>query len=285
MADASRARVADARARLGEGQLVRRASLRPLPPPLRLHPRFDVIPEIKPASPSAGRLAPTGPGGGDALIARARRYAQAGAAAISVLTEPSAFGGSLILLEGLALATTIPVLRKDFLVDPYQVAEARAAGAGGVLLILRLVDDTRLGEMIAACAECRLYALLEAFDELDLERAAAAATRAAGLGVTALVGVNSRDLQTLRVDADRLRRLRPRIPSEFVAVAESGIGTPAAARAAAALGYEAALVGTALMRAARPGSLARRLIAAGRAGAADRAGARRGGSEDRCASA
>src|SRR5262249_2761733 len=94
MAAGSRARVADARARLGERALVRRARLRPPPPRLSLPPRFDVIAEIKPASPAAGRLAPIGPGGGDALIARARRYARAGAFAISVLTEPSAFGGS-----------------------------------------------------------------------------------------------------------------------------------------------------------------------------------------------
>jgi len=261
MAEASRARVADARARLGEGQLIRRASLRPLPPPLRLHPRFDVIAEIKPASPSAGRLAPTGPGGGDALITRARRYAHAGAAAISVLTEPSAFGGSLILLEGLALATTIPVLRKDFLVDPYQVAEARDRGAAGILLIVRLLPGEALAEMLDAAFHFSLFALVEASDEADLERALDAARAAA---CPALVGINARDLQTLEVDPARWERLAPRAAEHAVVVAESGVATAEGAARAATCGCRAVLAGTALMRDANPSARLAAMIEAGR---------------------
>jgi len=288
---ASARRAAAARAREPLAALLRRALGTPPPPPLALAPGgFDLFAEFKRRAPSAGRLGPraarTGSGAGRAgagaarlaadAARRARAYERSGAAAISILTEPDEFHGDLEDLAAAARAVRVPVLRKDFLVDPYQVAEARAAGAGGVLLILRLLDERRLGEMIAACAECRLFALFEAFDERDLERSAAAAERAAARGMTALVGINSRDLRTLRVDAERLARLRPLAPPGFVAVAESGIATPAGARAAAALGYEAALVGSALMRASRPGVLARRLIAAGRAGA---------GTEGRCASA
>ncbi|HEX4826106.1 MAG TPA: hypothetical protein VFV19_17540 [Candidatus Polarisedimenticolaceae bacterium] len=261
MAAGSRARVVEARGRLSESQLVRRASLRPLPPPLRLHPRFDVIAEIKPASPSAGPLAPVGPGGGDALIARARRYAGAGAAAISVLTEPSAFGGSLLLLEGLALATTIPVIRKDFLVDPYQVAEARDRGAAGVLLIVRLLPGGALGEMLDAAWRFSLFALVEAFDETELERAVVAAEAAEA---PALVGINARDLETLEVDERRWERLAPRAASRAIVVAESGAGTPFDAARAAAAGCRAVLAGTALMRDPDPGPRLAAMIDAGR---------------------
>jgi indole-3-glycerol phosphate synthase len=271
---ASTHRAAAARGREPLAALRRRALDAPPAPPLLLRPGgFDLFAEFKRRAPSAGWLA-AGAGRGPALVARrVRAYARAGAAAVSVLTEPDEFGGHLDDLGAAARAIGVPVLRKDFLVDPYQVAEARAAGAGGVLVILRLLDRARLGEMLAACAEHRLFALLEAFDEADLERAGQAVRWAAALGVTALVGVNSRDLKTLAVDGDRLRRLQRRLPPGVVCVAESGIDAPAGARAAAALGYDAALVGTALMRAPRPGLLARRLIAAGRRG-----------TEERCAS-
>jgi len=272
---ASARRAAAARAREPFAALRRRAHDTAPAPPLRLEPDgFDLFAEFKRRAPSAGRIA-TGAGGDPARVARrARAYARAGAAAVSVLTEPEEFAGHLDDLTVAARAIDVPVLRKDFLVDPYQVAEARAAGAGGVLLILRLLDGARLREMLAACAEFHLFALLEAFDAAELARAGRAAGRAAGLGVNALVGVNSRDLKTLAVDGDRLRRLRRLLPAGVVCVAESGIEAPAGARAVAAMGYDAALVGTALMRAPRPGLLARRILAAGRRGA-----------EERCASA
>jgi indole-3-glycerol phosphate synthase len=199
---------------------------------------------------------------------RAAGYAAAGAAAVSVLTEPSRFDGSLEDLrrasEALA-GTGVPAMRKDFLVDPWQVLEARACGAGGVLLILAMLDDARAGEMIAAAREQGLFVLLEAFDEADLDRAGALlATTSPG---EVLVGVNTRDLRTLEVDAGRLEALAPRMPEGAPAVAESGILTPGDAARAALLGYELALVGTALMRSADPAALASQLIEAGRAAA------------------
>lgn len=268
---ASARRAAAARGREPLAVLRRRALDAPPAPPLALRPGgFDLFAEFKRRAPSAGRLA-TGVGRDPTLVARrARAYARVGAAAVSIVTEPDEFGGCLDDLVAAARAIGVPVLRKDFLVDPYQVAEARAAGAGGVLLILRLLDRRRLAEMLAACAEHRLFALLEAFDEADLDRAGEAVGRAAAGGETILVGVNTRDLGTLRVDGDRLRRLRLRLPPGVACVAESGIDDPAGARAAAALGYDAALVGAALMRAPRPGLLARRLIEAGRRGREER---------------
>src|SRR5690606_28046720 len=156
-------------------------------------------------------------------------------------------------------------MRKDFLVSPRQVLEARAAGAGGVLLIVAMLDDAALGEMLAAAREQGLFVLLEAFDEPDLERAAALLAGGTTPGdALVLVGVNSRDLRTLAVDPERLARLAPRLPAGIAAVAESGLHTPADAATAAALGYRLALVGTALMRAADPARLAADMLAAGR---------------------
>jgi indole-3-glycerol phosphate synthase len=261
MAASSRARVREARARSSESELMRRAALRPAPPRLRLHSRFDVIAEIKPISPASGRLTATGAGAGAALIERARRYGATGAAAISVLTEPSAFGGSLVLLEALALATAVPVMRKDFLVEPYQVAEARDRGASGVLLIVRLLDAARLEEMLDAAEALGLFVLLEAFDEDDLERALAAASAASG---DVVVGINARDLVSLSVDRDRLARLAAQPRGTVPLVAESGFTTPEEIAGAAALGYRAALVGEALMRDPDPSQRLAEMIAAGR---------------------
>lgn len=156
-------------------------------------------------------------------------------------------------------------MRKDFLVDTWQVLEARAAGAGGVLVILAMLDDAAVRELLAAAREQGLFVLLEAFDEADLERAARLATD--GPEAPLLVGVNTRDLKTLQVDPLRLAALAPRLPVGLPAVAESGIRTPDDAAAAARLGYRLALVGTALMRSAAPAKLARAMRDAGRAAA------------------
>ncbi len=260
MAQGSAERVRRARAARGEAALLDACRLQPSPPPLVLE-GFDMIAEIKRHSPAEGAL-----GAATDVAARARAYAQAGAAAVSVLTEPERFGGSL---DDLAAATgaldglAVPAMRKDFLVDPWQVLEARAAGAGGVLLIIAMLADAALGEMLAAAREHGLFVLLEAFDEADLERAGphlAAATAPAPV----LVGVNSRDLRTLAVDPARLARLAPRLPPGVPAVAESGLHSAADAAEAAAQGYRLALVGTALMRAADPGALVAAMLAAGR---------------------
>ena len=271
MASLSASRVAEARRREGEAALLRRAHAAPAAPPLVLHPDgFDLFAEIKRRAPSAGRLGAARDENADVAVRRARAYSAAGAAVISVLTEPVAFGGGLDDLEAAARAASVPVLRKDFLVDPYQVAEARAAGAGGVLLIVRLLEGTRLSEMIDAAASLGLFVLLEAFDESDLERAGEASGPAARAGACLLAGVNARDLVTLEVDASRLRRLSRRCPAGLPRVAESGLAGPDDLRRAAAWGYDAALVGRALMTSPEPEVLARGMIAAGRQAARSR---------------
>lgn len=260
MSDLSVARVSAARALRSEAALLAACASAPRPPPLRLD-GFDLVAEIKRNSPAEGALSL------DTDVAqRATEYAAAGAAAISVLTEPARFGGSLEDLGCAAAAAAhrqVPVMRKDFLVDPWQVLEAREAGAGGVLLIVAMLTEDRLDELLAAAAEQGLFVLLEAFDEADLERAA---NRVAGhrADVPLLVGVNSRDLRTLAVDPARLARLAPCLPAGVPAVAESGLHSAADAAAAASLGYGVALVGTALMRAKAPLKLAAAMIAAGR---------------------
>lgn len=226
--------------------------------------RFDVIAEIKERSPAEGALA----GAGHDRARRARQYADGGAAAISVLTEPSRFGGALGHLEEVAAAATVPVMRKDFLVDVRQVQEARAAGASGVLLIMTLLDDAALRAMLDCALELSMFVLLECFDEGDLERAA----RLVENGILAeraregrlLIGVNARNLRTLGVELDRLRALAPLVPGAAVSVAESGIGDAMQAAEAAGLGYRMALVGTALMRTADAAGLIRSMLDAGR---------------------
>jgi indole-3-glycerol phosphate synthase len=260
MAASSAARVTAARAMRSQADLLAACGATPAPPALRLG-SFDLIAEIKRNSPAEGAL-----GADTDVAARARSYGDAGAAAVSVLTEPARFAGSLEDLGTAACALWprgVPAMRKDFLVDPWQVLEARAAGAGGVLLIVAMLADVLLSELLATAREHGLFVLLEAFDEADLERAGA--LREAGPGAAqVLVGVNTRDLRTLAVDPGRLARLAPRLPPGMPAVAESGLHAAADAAAAAALGYRLALVGTALMRAADPGQLAAAMLAAGR---------------------
>ena len=163
------------------------------PPTLRLS-GFDLIAECKLRAPSAGRLA-GGEVGPAQLVDRAKTYASAGAAAISVLTEPHRFDGALEHLEAVAGAVDVPAMRKDFLVDPVQVWEGRVAGAGGVLLITRMLDDATLAAMLDAAAECGMFALVECFDAEDCRRTASAIGGRDGV----LVGVNTRDLRTLEV--------------------------------------------------------------------------------------
>ena len=249
------------------GPLLARAQATPTPPRLTLR-GFDLFAEVKRASPSEGaliaepRVGEPRVGGPDFAAAAAARYARAGAAAVSVLTEPSRFGGSLADLAAAAGASAAPVMRKDFLVDPIQLVEARLAGAGGALLIARMLDDARLSEMLAAAAELSLFVLLEAFDAADLARCGRVIAAAPG---QVLVGLNSRDLSTLRVDAGRLTALADCLPTGAVAVAESGLHAPSDAARVAERGYAAALVGSALMRSDDPAALAADFIEAGRA--------------------
>ncbi len=271
MARSSAGRAAAARAREPEAALRRRALAAPPAPALRLHPSgFDLVAEIKHRSPSAGRLAPAG--AEDRIEARALACARGGAAAVSVLTEPDAFDGALEHLARAARVLPVPALRKDFLVDPYQVLEARAAGAGGVLLVLRIVDDAQAHALLDAAGETGMFVLLETFDAADLDRAgallAARARTGAGPAPDLLLGVNSRDLRDLSSDRERHARLAGRIPAGPPRVAESGIADADAVRRAVRHGYRLALVGEALMRAADPGAETARLLEAGRAEAA-----------------
>jgi indole-3-glycerol phosphate synthase len=156
-------------------------------------------------------------------------------------------------------------MRKDFLVDPYQVLEARAHGAGGVLLIVRMVTRARLVAMLDEAAAQGLFVLLEAFDADDLRVARSLANERRGRREQVLMGLNCRDLQSLQIDFERFERLRDELPTEWPAVAESGVTSPADAARVARLGYQLALVGTSLMQRDDPAVAVRELLEAGRA--------------------
>lgn len=195
----------------------------------------SVIAEVKRRSPSKGALAdipdPT-------VLARA--YAAGGAAAISVLTEPRRFGGSLDDLRAVRAAVDVPLLRKDFVVDPYQVIEARAAGADLLLLIVAALDDDQLRRLHDQARELGLTVLVEAHDEFEVERAVA-------LGAE-LIGVNARNLKTLKIHDDTFGRLAPLVPDDRVLVAESGIFGPADVQRFVGEGARVVLVGEALVK-------------------------------------
>jgi indole-3-glycerol phosphate synthase len=265
MAEASAARVRRAAAREALADLRRRAADAPPAPPLRLAHAFELIAEYKRQSPSLGRLA----SGEDRLSNRVEAFARGGAAAVSVLTEPDRFAGSLVhLAEAAAVLAPlgVPVMRKDFLVDPYQLYEARAAGAGGVLLIVRMLLQRQLREMMDCAAELGLFVLLEASDADDVEAAVTAVQRASALdrGARHLLGVNCRDLETLEVNSLRHQELAPLLPDGLPRVAESGITMPDQCVAVARAGYGIALVGGSLMHEADPQTLVRAMLAAGR---------------------
>ena len=227
--------------------------------------RFGIIAEIKNRSPAEGELASD-----DAdRSSRAKSYAAAGAAAISVLTEPDRFDGHLDhLAEVVDAVPGTPVMRKDFLVDTVQVEEAHAVGASGVLLITAMLDDRQLNAMLDCAWNHDLFVLLEAFSEDDIDRARglldSIVHNAKAEHGELLFGVNSRNLRTLEVDPTRLERYAPLLPAG-VAVAESGLKTARDAERMAAKGYRLALVGTALMRAEDPGVLIRDMTAAAEA--------------------
>lgn len=264
MQRASQERVAAAKARATEAELRARIADSPPPPPLVLASGgFDVIAELKLRSPSQGALAHQA----SDPVARLAGYAKGGAAAVSVLTEPTRFDGSL---EHLRLAAEtlapqrVPVMRKDFLVDPYQLLEARERGASGALLILQMVERARLIEMLDCAAELGLFVLLEAFDAGDLEMAAEIAAERRGRSEQVLMGLNCRNLETLAIDPRRFGVLRDKLPAGWPSVAESGVESPRDAAAVAALGYRLALVGTSLMKHKDAARATAQLIEAGR---------------------
>lgn len=251
--DHKRAEVAE-RQRRRPPAVIRQAAAESPPPrdfPGALRPPgLSVIAEIKRRSPARGDLRP-------ALdpAALARCYAEAGASALSVLTDERYFRGSDADLVAAREATSLPVLRKDFIIDPYQIYEARALGADAVLLIVRALSDQLLRELQALALELGLAALVEVHDLPELERAVVAEAR--------IIGINNRNLDTLEVDPTTSLRLRPAIPPGVIAVAESGIGSSDLAAQLAAVGFDAILVGEALVTAPDPGALLQRLRQAG----------------------
>ena len=277
MGEGSTRRWAEAREREDFEDLWDRAIDVPPAPALRLG-AFDLVAECKLTSPSEGVLASVGPDDAvEHLVRQAKAYEAAGACAISVLTEPERFGGSLEHLSAVAGAVGVPVMRKDFLVADYQIVEARGAGAGGVLLIARMLNDEDLFEMLDLTLDLGMFALVEAFDVADLARIRRLlVTRGRELAMgTTLLGVNCRDLSDLSIDAGRFEALRVEFPTGYKLVAESGLAVPGDVARVASLGYDLALVGSALMKHGDPLALAGGMLEAGRGakGAGGRAGA------------
>jgi indole-3-glycerol phosphate synthase len=206
---------------------------------LALTPELAVIAEVKRRSPSKGALAETLD---PAPLAAA--YAHGGASCLSVVTDEEFFGGSVADLEAARDATTLPVLRKDFTVDPRDVVDTRLMGADAVLLIVAALDQLELINFVELAGELHLDVLVEVHDEPELEQALEAGAN--------LIGVNQRDLYTFDVDHDRAERLAKAIPVGTVKVAESGIRDAADAERLVAAGYDAILVGEALVTAPDP---------------------------------
>lgn len=250
MAESSQRRATD----LDRAELTARVADAPPVRELDLE-RFGVIAEFKRRAPSAGAL-------GDGLPESIAAYEAGGAVAISVLTEPSRFDGSLADLAAVAALTERPVIRKDFLIDDRQLLEARIAGASGALLMASLLGDGALRDLMGTARELGLFVLAEAHDAEELDRIHT--LRSGDPGV--LVGLNTRDFATLTTDLGRLAAhpVRPGVPT----IAESGMNTPSDARYAAELGYRGILVGSALMRSGDARGLVAAMTEAGRAACA-----------------
>ncbi|MCA1830125.1 MAG: indole-3-glycerol phosphate synthase TrpC [Actinobacteria bacterium] len=210
-------------------------------------PGMSLIAEVKRSSPSAGAInAAADP------VAQARAYEAGGARAISVLTEPDHFGGSLDDLRAVRRVAGVPVLRKDFIVEPLQVWEARAAGADAVLLIVAALEQTGLVALYDLAESLGMAALVEVHDVTEMWRAREAGAR--------IVGINTRNLATLEVDPDTVKQLRPLAPDGALVVGESGVKTREDVSSLEQIGCDAVLVGEALMRAADPAAKIRDLL-------------------------
>jgi len=205
-----------------------------------------ILAEVKRRSPSKGWIAK-----GLSTVEQAHAYADGGAVAISVLTEPAHFDGSIEDLDAVVEDLDLPVLKKDFHIDPIQLAEARAHGATAALLIVRALNPHQLTAMISAAAQLQLETLVEVRDEMELERAIDAGAE--------IIGINNRDLETLVIDPSTSERLLPMIPNHIVTVAESGIVSMLDVQRVAALGADAVLVGSSLSSADDPEGLVRHM--------------------------
>ena len=210
-----------------------------------------VVAEMKRRSPSSGELRP-----GLECAPLAVEYARAGATAISVLTDGPGFGGSLDDLAQVRAAVDVPLLRKDFTVDPVQVAEARVAGADWVLLIVAVLDGSRLEECLEAVRRAHARAVVEVHDDDEAQRAVDAGSEC--------IGINNRDLRTLRCDLGTFARVRAHVPDDVVCLAESGVRGAGDVERLVGEGADAVLVGEALMRAASPYDACAAMVAAGR---------------------
>jgi tryptophan synthase beta subunit len=240
---------------IDKAELRRRLAAAPAPRPVaeRLAaPGLHLIAEIKRSSPSAGVIAASG----EDIVARAQAYQRGGAAAISVLCEPHWFGGSVGDMAAVRAAVSVPVLAKEFVVDARQLEILRAAGADVVLLLAVLHRGRTLARLVERALDLGLEPLVEAHDERELE--AALATRAR------IIGINNRDLRTLDVNPERAASMRALVPEDRLVIAESGVREPATVRGWRALGFDAALVGEALVRALDPEAAARAFALAGR---------------------
>jgi indole-3-glycerol phosphate synthase len=234
-----------------ERAAARRSDVRPFADALAAQ-GLSLIAEHKRRSPSAGLIRD-----GIALEQVVQAYERGGAAALSILTEPSSFGGSLDDLTAARAAAALPILRKDFVVDPYQVAESFASGADAILLIVAALSDREVAALHAQAQGLGLAALVEVHDGRELERAGAAGAR--------LIGINNRDLATLEVDTRRTFELLPEVPSGATVVAESGFSRPEELDELARAGVDAVLVGEALMRSPDIQAACRALTARGSA--------------------
>jgi indole-3-glycerol phosphate synthase len=255
----------------GDGALERRAATAAPDGPrfereLGMTGRVNVIAECKRRSPSKGVLA-----GMYDPAAIARLYERGGAVAISVLTEPTFFDGSLDHLAAVRQAVSLPLLRKDFIVDEYQLLEARASGADAVLLIVAALEQADLVRLQRRAWELGLAALVEVHNEDELSRAVDAGAR--------VIGVNNRNLRTLEVDVDASFRLAERLPAGVVAVSESGLRTRAELERLAAAGYAAFLIGERFMTAADPVAALRALLERPASSVGGEARARDGGAD------
>ena len=265
MAASSHQRDEHARGLLSDAQQRSQLLCLDAPVPLQLQDNgFDIIAEIKKRSPAEGEL----DGGLASPAVQARAYIQGGAAALSVLTEPNQFRGSLDDLQAVVQSSgAVPVMRKDFLVSRYQVREARLAGASGILLIAAMLEAGQMQAMLEAAFELNMFVLMEAFDRADLDKCVPVLETFGPAAIedrcNYLLGINCRDLRTLQVDFTHFEHMAPHLPTTMPWVAESGVHDAAQAEKVARLGYRMALVGTSLMRSGNPAETVGELRRAG----------------------